>query len=82
MDLFFLVSPYRSVEMDHPLHDDSHLPEEVEMTDKNLDKLINRILSRLTQDDIEEYAKDAFKSIYDSNPDEFQEDWIKYMEEK
>ena len=68
--------------MDHPLHDDSHLPEEVEMTDENLDKLINRILSRLTQDDIEEYAKDAFKSIYDSNPDEFQEDWIKYMEEK
>jgi len=68
--------------MDHPLHDDSHLPEEVEMTDKNLDKLIDRILSRLTQDDIEEYAKDAFKSIYDSNPDEFQEDWITYMEEK
>jgi len=68
--------------MDHPLHDDSHLPEEVEMTDENVNKLINRILSRLTQDDIEEYAKDAFKSIYDSNPDEFQEDWITYMEEK
>lgn len=68
--------------MDHPLHDDSHLPEEVEMTDKNLDKLINRILSRLTQDDIEEYAKDAFWSIYDSNPVAFQEDWITYMEEK
>ena len=68
--------------MDHPLHDDSHLPEEVEMTDDNVNKLINRILSRLTQDDIEEYAKDAFKSIYDSNPDEFQEDWITYMEEK
>jgi hypothetical protein len=68
--------------MDHPLHDDSHLPEEVEMTDDNVNKLINRILSRLTQDDIEDYAKDAFKSIYDSNPDEFQEDWITYMEEK
>ena len=68
--------------MDHPLHDDSHLPEEVEMTDENVNKLINRILSRLTQDDIEEYAKDAFKSIYDSNPDEFQEDWITCMEEK
>ena len=68
--------------MDHPLHDDSHLPEEVEMTDKNLHKLINRILSRLTQDDIEDYAKDSFMHIYHTNPDEFQEDWITYMEEK
>ena len=68
--------------MDHPLHDDSHLPEEVEMTDQNLDKLIDTILFRLTSEDIWDYAKDAFKSIYDSNPDEFQEDWKEYMEEK
>ena len=37
--------------MDHPLHDDSHLPEPVEMTENNLDKLITKIIYKLDDDD-------------------------------
>lgn len=67
--------------MDHPLHDDSHLPEPVEMTENNLDKLITKIIYKLDDDDIEEYAKDALKEIYNKHPLEFQDDWKEYMEE-
>tara|TARA_R100001443_G_C3324720_1_gene170952 strand:- start:808 stop:1014 length:207 start_codon:yes stop_codon:yes gene_type:complete len=66
--------------MDHPLHDDSHLPEPVEMTEDNLEELIEVILDSLTNDDIRCYAEDQFKQIYNSKPNEFQDDWKTYME--
>jgi len=66
--------------MDHPHHDDSHLPEPVEMTDSNLEKLIERILDKLSEDDIRCYAEDQFVHIYNNNPHEFQDDWKEYME--
>ena len=67
--------------MDHPHHDDSHLPEPVEMTDSNLEKLIEKILNKLSDDDFLCYAEYQFVNIYNNNPQEFQDDWKTYMEE-
>ena len=68
--------------MDHPLHDDSHLPEPVEMTDSNLEKLIERILDKLSEDDIRCYAEDQILHIYNNHPHAFQDDWKEYMEKE
>lgn len=67
--------------MEHPLHDDSHLPEPVEMTDSNFEMLMEVIMNKLSNSDIRCYAEDQFLRMYNDNPYLFQDDWKTYMEE-
>ena len=65
--------------MEHPHHDDSHLPDAIEMNQENFDMLMEVIMNKLSVSDIRCYAEDQFSNIYDNNPDLFQDDWKTYM---
>lgn len=66
--------------MEHPHHDDSHLPDAIEMNQENFDMLMEVIMNKLSDSDIRCYAEDQFLRMYNDNPDLFQDDWETYME--
>ena len=66
--------------MDHPHHDDSHLPQAVENTEENRERLITHILDKKQPHEIREIAWSALEEIFQSDDTEFQEDWNLHME--
>ena len=67
--------------MDHPLHDDSHLPEPVENSDDNIEKLIEVMLNKMQETDWRGYAWDALEKQFSKDVYAFQEEWNTHMEE-
>ena len=67
--------------MDHPHHDDSHLPESIEKTPERIEKLCHQIVDQMTVDDWREYTWDVLEKEYEKDTEKFEQDWIEYMEE-
>ena len=67
--------------MDHQLHDDSHLPDPVENSDDNIEKLIEVMLNKMQEADWREYAWDALEKEFIKDGQSFRESWKTHMEE-
>ncbi len=53
----------------------------VENTEDNREKLIQRVLECMSDDDIREMAADCLDAEYDRDENQFQEDWKTYIED-
>ncbi len=66
--------------MEHPLHDDSHIPEGIENSDDNIEKLIEVMLNKMQEADWREYAWDALEKEFENDAESFRESWQEHME--
>ena len=67
--------------MDHPLHDDSHLPEAIENSDDNIEKLCRVMINEMQNDDLKLYAWEALEKQFANDYLSFRDSWNTHMEE-
>ena len=67
--------------MDHPLHDDSHIPAAIESTKERIEELVLRVTDRADLGDLADLAFELLTDAYERNENRFQDDWKTYMEE-
>ena len=68
--------------MDHPLHDDSHIPAAIESTSERIEELVLVLTDTIDQGELVDIAIQHLTNEYEANEDKFQEDWQTYMETK
>ena len=66
--------------MEHPLHDDSHIPEGIENSDDNIEKLCEVMVDKMEEKDWREYAWDALEKEFENDVQSFRESWQEHME--
>jgi hypothetical protein len=66
--------------MEHPLHDDSHIPEGIENSDDNIEKLCEVMVDKMEEKDWREYAWDALEKEFEKDAESFRESWQEHME--
>ena len=66
--------------MDHPLHDDSHIPAAIESTDERIEELVYALTEEASFDVLVDWSIDYLTKLYKTNENEFQKDWAEYME--
>ena len=67
--------------MEHPLHDDSHIPEGIENSDDNIEKLIEVMIPKMQETDWRGYAWAALEKEFENDAQSFRESWKTHMEE-
>ena len=65
--------------MEHPHHDDSHLPDAIENSDDNIEKLCTRMVNSMSAEDWREYALDALEKEFEKDAMAFRDSWNLYM---
>ena len=68
--------------MDHPLHDDSHIPAAIESTDERIEELVNALTEEASFDVLVDWSIDYLTKLYKTDENEFQKDWAEYMERR
>jgi len=68
--------------MDHPLHDDSHIPAAIESTDERIEELVYALTEEASFDVLVEWSIDYLTKLYKTDENEFQKDWAEYMERR
>ena len=68
--------------MDHPLHDDSHIPAAIESTEERIEELVYALTEEANSDVLAEWSIEYLTKLYKTNEGIFQEDWQTYMESK
>ena len=68
--------------MDHPLHDDSHIPAAIESTDERIEELVYALTEEASFDVLVDWSIDYLTKLYKTNENEFQKDWAEYMERR
>ena len=68
--------------MDHPLHDDSHIPAAIESTDERIEELANTLTEEADIDVLVDWSIRYLTKLYETNEGVFQQDWQTYMETK
>ena len=68
--------------MDHPLHDDSHIPAAIESTDERIEELVYAITEEADTHVLVDWSIEYLTKLYKTNEGIFQEDWQTYMETK
>ncbi len=68
--------------MDHPLHDDSHIPAAIESTDERIEELVYAITEEADTHVLVDWSIEYLTKLYKTNECIFQEDWQTYMESK
>ena len=66
--------------MDHPQHDDSHLPDPIENSDENIERLCEVMVDKMQESDWREYAWDALEKEFSKDFISFRESWKEHME--
>ena len=67
--------------MEHPHHDDSHLPEEIENSDDNIEKLIEVMIPKMQEQDWIGYTWAALEKEFTNDYLSFRDSWKTHMEE-
>ena len=68
--------------MDHPLHDDSHIPAAIESTDERIEELVYALTEEADTDVLVDWSIEYLTKLYKTNEDVFQQDWQTYIEGK
>ena len=68
--------------MDHPLHDDSHIPAAIESTDERIEELVYALTEEADTHTLVDWSIEYLTKLYKTNEGIFQEDWQTYMESK
>ena len=68
--------------MDHPLHDDSHIPAAIENTDERIKELVYALTEEASFDVLVDWSIDYLTKLYKTDETEFQKDWAEYMERR
>tara|TARA_R100000479_G_scaffold154046_1_gene89981 strand:- start:4 stop:210 length:207 start_codon:yes stop_codon:yes gene_type:complete len=68
--------------MDHPLHDDSHIPAAIESTDERIEELVYALTEEASFDVLVDWSIDYLTKLYKTDENEFQKDWAEYMERR
>ena len=66
--------------MEHPLHDDSHIPAAIESTEERIEALVFAITEEADIDALVEWSIQYLTNHYENNENAFQTDWIEWME--
>ena len=67
--------------MEHPHHDDSHLPDAIENSVSNIEKLVETMINKMNSEDWKGYAWDALEKEFSEDVYAFQEEWNTHMED-
>ena len=67
--------------MEHPHHDDSHLPDAIENNNDNIEKLVETMINKMNSEDWKGYAWDALEKEFSEDVYAFQEEWNTHMTE-
>ena len=68
--------------MDHPLHDDSHIPAAIESTEERIEELVYALTEEAIFDVLVDWYIDYLTKLYKTDENEFQKDWAEYMERR
>jgi len=68
--------------MDHPLHDDSHIPAAIESTEERIEELVYALTEEASFDVLVDWSIDYLTKLYKTDENEFQKDWAEYMERR
>ena len=68
--------------MDHPLHDDSHIPAAIESTEERIEELVYALTEEASFDVLVDWSIDYLTKLYKTDETEFQKDWAEYMERR
>ena len=68
--------------MDHPLHDDSHIPAAIESTEERIEELVYALTEEASFDVLVDWSIDYLTKLYKTDENEFQKDWVEYMERR
>jgi len=68
--------------MDHPLHDDSHIPAAIESTDERIEELVYALTEEADTDVLVDWSIEYLTKLYKTDENVFQKDWAEYMERK
>ena len=68
--------------MDHPLHDDSHIPAAIESTDERIEELVYALTEEADTDVLVDWSIEYLTKLYKTDENEFQKDWAEYMERR
>tara|TARA_R100000808_G_C2145881_1_gene153746 strand:- start:1124 stop:1327 length:204 start_codon:yes stop_codon:yes gene_type:complete len=66
--------------MEHPLHDDSHIPAAIESTEERIEALVFAITEEADIDALVEWSIQYLTNHYENNENAFQIDWKDWME--
>ena len=68
--------------MDHPLHDDSHIPAAIESTDERIKELVYALTEEADILVLVDWSISYLTELYEKDEGLFQQDWQTYMEIK
>ena len=68
--------------MDHPLHDNSHIPAAIESTEERIEELVYALTEEASFDVLVDWSIDYLTKLYKTDENEFQKDWAEYMERR
>ena len=68
--------------MDHPLHDDSHIPAAIESTDERIEELVYALTEEADTDVLVDWSIEYLTKLNKTNEGIFQQDWQTYIEGK
>ena len=68
--------------MEHPLHDDSHIPAAIESTEERIEELVYALTEEASFDVLVDWSIEYLTKLYKTDEHIFQKDWAEFMERR